>query len=278
MRSATRLHKVEEDLLLEAIFHRYGYDFRNYARASLSRRLKDQVEKAKVSHVSDLIPKVLYDENYFRDFLMSLTLNVTEMFRDPHFYLAFKKWVLPNLTTYPFLKIWHAGCATGQEVYSIAILLQEANLLNRVNIYGTDINLESLKTAKEGIYPLKLLKQYQDNYMKAGGEYSLNKYFYNQYDYAIMTTELKNKMLFAEHNLACDHAFGEMNVIICRNVLIYFNIELQKTVLQLFYDSLCYNGFLCLGDKESIEFTGMKEKFELLDKNAKIYRKIGQFS
>ena len=273
MMNLQKLLKIEEDLLLDAIYKRYGYDFRNYVRTSLSRRLQDEAERQKVDCLSELIPKMLHDEEYFCQFLMDVPVDVTEMFRDPEYYLAFKKNVLPSLNTYPFVKIWHAGCSTGEEVYSTAITLQESGMLDRANIYATDINPRSLAKAKEGIYPIELLRKYEDNYQRAEGGLSLSNYYLSKYNFGKMKDELTKHTLFTEHNLSCDAVFGEMNVVVCRNVLIYFNRELQQRAVKLFHDSLCHGGYLCLGDKESLDFIDARKYFDVVDAKAKIFQK-----
>ena len=217
--------------------------------------------------------KILYDKEFFNTLLQDFSINVTEMFRDPSFYKAIREDVIPLLRTYPFIRIWHAGCATGEEVYSMAILLKEEGLYDKSLIYATDINERVLQRAKEGIYSIDNIKEYCQNYQKSGGSASLSDYFIARYNSVIFNKELREKIIFADHNLVTDGVFGEMNLIICRNVLIYFNKELQNRVMKLFYDSLCYGGFLGLGSKESIRFTDYYNKYESYIQDENIFRK-----
>ena len=265
--------KIELRLLLEAIYLKYGYDFRNYAKASVKRRLLRRLSLDGITSLSEMQHKILYDREFFETLLLDLSINVTEMFRDPAFYQALRKVVMPILKTYPFVKIWHAGCATGEEVYSMAILLKEEGLYDRTQIYATDFNEVVLQKAKEGIYPIDRIQDYTYNYQKAGGMESFADYYTAKYESAIINNALKKNVVFADHNLTTDRVFGEMNLIMCRNVLIYFNAELQNRVFGLFYDSLCSNGFLCLGSKESLKFSKYADEFEVVANIEKIYRK-----
>ncbi len=267
------IEEIEIQLLLEAIYLKYGYDFRAYSKASLTRRVEHHVMMRSYPHVSALIHAILHDGNAFSALLSGLTINVTEMFRDPDFYRAFREKVVPVLKTYPFIKIWHAGCATGEEIYSMAILLMEEGLYERSQIYATDIDREVLEKARKGIFPLSELRKYTDNYQRAGGKGSLADYYTAKYDNVIMDPRLKKNLIFADHDLATDQVFGEMQVIFCRNVLIYFNRTLQNRVLQLFYDSLDLGGTLCLGSKESLRFAECASAFDVVDADQRIYRK-----
>lgn len=269
---------IEEDLLLETIFRCYGYDFRDYSKDYLSRRFQHCLQVFNQKTLSEFIPKILYDENFFGRLLVCLLVSVTEMFRDPSFFCEFKNKVLPVLKTYPFVKIWHAGCSTGQEVYSMAILLEENGLLNRTTIYATDINVAALKFAREAIYPLEDIKKYEINYQKAGGSHTLSKYFYNKYNYGKFSDNLKNKIIFSNHNLISDEIFTEVHVIICRNVFIYFTKKLQQQTTLMFYQSLIHKGFLCLGNVETLEQEETKEKFEIISREEKIYKKFGMLT
>jgi chemotaxis protein methyltransferase CheR len=224
--------------------------------------------------IEDLSKLLLNDERKFEEFIRMLSVTVTEMFRDPAFYMALREKVIPRLTTYPFLKIWVAGCATGEEVYSIAIMLKEEGLLERSILYATDINQQSLHLAKEGIFPLEFMKTYTANYLNAGGKHTLSDYYVANYNSALFDRELKRNIVFAPHNLATDRSFNEFQLILCRNVLIYFNQHLQDKVINLFYDSLCPFGFLCLGSKESLLFSGKKHHFEKVDKKEKIFIRL----
>ena len=265
--------EIELQFLLEAIFQRYGYDFREYTRASLRRRVKQHLLIARYDNISAVTHDILHNGEAFSALLSNLTINVTEMFRDPDFYRAFRENVVPVLRTHPFLKIWHAGCATGEEVYSMAILLQEEGLYERCQIYATDIDKEVLDKAKRGIFPVRELKRYTENYKRSGGKRSLGDYCTEKYDNVIMDPGLKKNLIFADHDLATDQVFGEMQVILCRNVIIYFNRELQKRVFELFNGSLDIGGFLCLGSKESLRFSGCSDVFDKVDERQRIYRK-----
>ncbi|MCD6059846.1 MAG: cheR [Moraxellaceae bacterium] len=265
--------EIELTLLLEAIYQRYGYDFRSYSRASLQRRVDQHLLVTGIKHTGELIHRILHEGEAFGALLSNLTINVTEMFRDPDFYKTFREKVVPVLRTHPFLKIWHAGCATGEEIYSMAILLEEEGLYERSQIYATDIDKEVLEKARRGIFAVTDLRKYSDNYKKAGGKGSLADYYTAKYDNVIMDPRLKKNVIFADHDLATDQVFGEMQVIFCRNVIIYFNRELQNRVFQLFHDSLDIGGTLCLGSKESMRFASCADDFDVIDKIQRIYRK-----
>ncbi len=264
---------IEITLLLEAIYLKYGYDFRNYSNAHMKRRIKRRILEEGLKNISEMQHKVIYDKEFFKVLLSDFSINVTEMFRDPSFYKAFRKSVIPILKTYPFIRIWHAGCSTGEEVYSMAILLKEEGLYERSQIYATDFNNIVLQKAREGIYPIENIKYYTHNYQQAGGNASFSEYYIANYDSVILDQSLKKKITFADHNLVTDGVFGEMHVIICRNVLIYFNRELQNNVIKLFSDSLSNGCFLCLGSKESIKFSSSSDNFEDVIESEKIYRK-----
>ena len=268
---------IEIDLLLEAIYQRYGYDFRSYTKASIRRRIMHRLGLSGMDNVTRMTERVLRDREFFVSLLNDLTVNVTDMFRDPEFYLAFRREVVPLLKTFPFLKIWHAGCATGEEIYSMAILLEEEGLYDRSIIYATDIDKNVLASAKKGIYPISSMRQFSENYRAAGGTGSLSDYYTAKYDGAILDQRLKRNIVFADHDLVTDQVFGEMNVILCRNVLIYFDRELQQRVFRLFFDSLDMGGVLCLGTKETLRYSGLEEAFEAIDERLRIFRKR-QFS
>ncbi len=265
---------VEIDLMLEAVLRVYGYDFRHYARASLKRRISGFLNETKLSNYSQLQEALIHDEDLFNKFLLVMSITVTEMFRDPHFYKAVIKNIFPILQTYPYIKIWHAGCASGEEVYSLAILLHEAGYLEKATIYATDFNNAAIKNAKEGIYPVGEIKQYAKNYLAAGGAKCLSDYYSSDYGAVKMASFLKKRITWANHNLVTDKVFGEMNIILCRNVLIYFNSELQNHVFKLFRDSLCHRGYLCLGTKETLNYSTVSEEFEVVAEKEKIYRKL----
>lgn len=264
---------IEIKLLIEAIKLKYGYDFSRYALASLTRRIKKGLAESGFGKISELIPPLLYDKPFFNDFVQNLSVNVTEMFRNPLVYRAIREKVVPYLKTFPFVKIWSAGTATGEEVYSLAILLKEEGIYDRCLIYATDFNDTVLESAQKGIYPAANIKLSTENYQKAGGKESFGRYYHAAYNSAILDRKLKKNIVFANHNLVTDSVFGEMHFILCRNVMIYFNLELQNRVLNLFNNSLCPNGFLCLGSKESIDFSKISNKFVSIDKKMKIYQK-----
>lgn len=272
--SKPNLEDIEIQLLLEGIYRYYGFDFRNYALSSLKRRLRNILQSEKLTSISALQDRVLHDAECLERFLLGLTINVTAMFRDPSFFVAFRNHVVPLLRTYPFIRIWHAGCSTGQEVYSMAILLQEEGLYHRCRIYATDTNELVLQKAKRGIYSLELMQEYTHLYLKAGGKRSFSEYYTAAYDNAIFRASLRQNIVFSQHNLATDSSFNEFNVILCRNVLIYFNRDLQKHVHQLFYDSLCTFGVLGLGRQESLKFTPYEHRYEELIRGEKLYRRL----
>jgi chemotaxis protein methyltransferase CheR len=259
--------------LLDAIYFRYGYDFRNYARASLERRIKNRCTHSKLNNISEMIPKIMYDSDFFDLFLKDMSITVTEMFRDPHVFQQIRSKVIPQLKTYSRINIWHAGCATGEEVYSMAILLEEEGLLKRTRIYATDFNNHSLEIAKKGIYPADKMKLFTKNYIDSGGKASFADYYQANYNSAMIRKSLKDNITFANHNLMKDQVFAQMNLIVCRNVLIYFNNELQNRTLTLFKESLVNRGYLVLGDKETINFTNVKNDFEECCSKERIYRK-----
>jgi chemotaxis protein methyltransferase CheR len=267
--------KAEVDMLLQGISSRYGYDFSHYSRASLRRRLDRALTRTGLAHFSELLDRLLQDEKCFDEFLEIMSVTVTEMFRDPAFYLAIREQVVPVLKTYPFVKIWHAGCATGEEVYSMALLFHEEGFLDRVRIYATDFNKHSLDTASNGVYPVRHMAAYAANYREAGGTGDFSGYYSEGYELAKFKDFLKERITFSYHNLVTDGVFGEMNFICCRNVLIYFDKTLQDQVLSKFAESLRHGGFLCLGNKESLNFSAVKTLFEPVDKKQRIYRKCG---
>jgi chemotaxis protein methyltransferase CheR len=266
---------IEIDMLLNGIRSRYGYDFTHYSRASLKRRLESALAQNKVAHFTELLDRLFHDEKCFDEFLKTMSITVTEMFRDPGFYRAVREHVVPVLKTYPFVKIWHAGCATGEEVYSMAILLHEEGFLDRARIYATDFNKHSLDTAAKGVYSAKLMTACPANYQQAGGKGEFSGYLSDGYELAKFKDFLKERVTFSYHNLVTDGVFGEMNLICCRNVLIYFDKMLHDQVLAKFGESLRHGGFLCLGDKESLKFTAVESLFAPTDKKQRIYRKGG---
>jgi len=265
---------IEVELFISALFMKYGYDFRNYSKAHMKRRILHRLSLTPdVSNISELIYKILYDEVFFKTIISDFSINVTEMFRDPDFYQALREKVVPYLRTYPFIKIWHAGCSTGEEVYSMAILLMEEGLYDRAQIYATDFNDTVLEEAKEGIYPIERIKEYTQNYQKSGGKDSFSTYYTAKYNLVKFNENLKKRIVFSNHNLVTDGTFGEMNLIICRNVLIYFDRNLQNRVFNLFKQSLVYGGILGIGSKESLSFSDVKNDFINLVEKEKIYKK-----
>lgn len=265
--------EIELKLLIQAIYLKYSYDFRDYAGASQKRRVLHAMRQLGCESISELQAKVLHDPDTFMELLQFLTIPTTEMFRDPAYFLALRDQVIPFLKTYPSLKIWIAGCSTGEELYSMAILLKEEGLLERSIIYATDINPQSLEKARKGIFSLERVRNYTANYQAAGGRYAFSDYYTAAYDGALFDRSLCENVSFADHSLATDSVFSETQLICCRNVMIYFNHSLQERALGLFHESLCHRGFLGLGSKESIEFSAYANLFEPLVKSQRIYRK-----
>jgi len=265
--------ELEIFLLLEAIYQKYGYDFRQYSKAHINRRIRNRMRLSGLEDISQIQSKVLKDETFAHELLQDLSITVTEMFRDQDFYKSLRKNVIPVLKTYPFIKIWHAGCATGEEAYSMAIIMQEEGLYDRATIYATDFNQHALNGAKEGIFSNALMKEYTINYQLSGGKESFSSYYTSYYDNIIMNQSLKKNIVWANHNLVTDSVFAEVHLILCRNVLIYFDNSLQNKVQKLLYESLINGGILCLGSKEGLGFTDFYEKYIELDKKQKIFKK-----
>jgi len=268
------LERVEIELLLEGVFRHYGFDFRSYAYASIRRRLWKRVEAEGLRSISELQALVLHDSTAMDRLLLDLSISVTAMFRDPDFYRVFRQDVVPLLRTYPFIRIWHAGCSTGEEVYSAAIVLEEEGLLDRARIYATDINGNVLKQAKAGIFSLTRMQEYTENYIRAGGTRSFSEYYTAMYDGALFSPSLTRNTVFSQHNLVTDRSFSEFHMVFCRNVLIYFDRALQDRVHALFYDSLVMFGVLALGSKESLRFSQYEDCYEMLHVKERIYRKV----
>ncbi|GGI04539.1 CheR family methyltransferase [Egicoccus halophilus] len=266
---------VELDVLLEAIQRVYGYDFRNYARASLRRRLWRRVTAEGRSSLSGLLEEVLHDPGAMERLRVDLSVTVTSMFRDPPFFLALREQVVPLLATYPFVRIWVAGCASGEEVYSLAILLREEGLGDRVRIYATDVSDEILERARAGRVPLDKMRTYSSNYLAGGGRDGLSRYYEVEGRWARMDPSLRDGVVFARHNLATDGTFNEFHLILCRNVLIYFDRILQQRVHQLFDDSLVPLGLLALGARESLVGSHLQATYETVDAEVRIYRRSG---
>ena len=268
------LERLEIELLLEGVFRHYGFDFRAYAYASIRRRLWKRVEGEGLRTISALQDRILHDPETMERLLLDLSVNVTAMFRDPSFYQEFRERVIPLLRTYPFIRIWHAGCSTGEEVFSMAILLEEEGLYDRARLYATDINDVVLQRAKQGIFPLDRMQEYTENYMRSGGKRSFSEYYTAKYDGALFSPALTRNIVFSQHNLVTDRSFSEFHVIFCRNVLIYFDKGLQNRVHSLFYESLVMFGIMALGSKESLKFSQYEPCYEKLSPSEKLYRKV----
>jgi len=269
----TDIQDIELNLLLQAVHLKYGYDFSNYSKAHLKRRIMHRLNLSDLSTISELQNKILWDHKFYKIFLQDLSINVTEMFRDPEFYLAFRKKVIPDLSTYAHIKVWHAGCSSGEEVFSLAIMLKEENILHKTQIYATDFNKRVLEFAKQGIYNKKDMKLYSRNYLESGGKGQLSDYYTSKYGSVLFENSLTKNVVFADHNLVTDGVFAEVHLVFCRNVLIYFDKTLQNRVLGLFSNSLTKRGYLCLGTKESLRFSDVENNFEVMDKKNKIFKK-----
>lgn len=261
------------ELLLTDVAERYGYDFTQYSRASLKRRLNRLCLIDKFTSFAELRYRVISDPEYLQRFVEEITVNVTEMFRDPNFYKALREDVFPRLGTYPFIRIWIAGCSTGEEAYSIAILLKEANLYHKSLIYATDINPGVLERASSGMFPISQMQQYSENYIQSGGIEDFSKYYTANYDSVKFNGDLKDKMIFSTHNLVSDTSFNAFQLILCRNVLIYFDKDLQNNVFDLFDESLDTLGYLALGSKETIRFSNLEKNYKQIN-DERIWRKI----
>ena len=267
------LDALEIRLLLDGVCRRYGFDFREYAYASLRRRIRKMVHAEGVETISGLQEKVLHDTTCWERFLRGISVNVTSMFRDPGFYRALRGKVVPLLRDLPFIRIWHAGCATGEEVYSLAILMEEEGLYDRCRIYATDLNQGVLAKARTAIYPLAAMQAYTRNYLEAGGERAFSRYYTASYGNALFRSSLKENVVFSQHNLVSDGAFNEFHLILCRNVLIYFSKPLQNRVHELLYASLADHGFLGLGQRESIAYTPHEDDYRAVAGDERIYQR-----
>ncbi|MET0312426.1 MAG: protein-glutamate O-methyltransferase CheR [Burkholderiaceae bacterium] len=264
---------IEIRLLVEAIYLKYNHDFRDYAGASVKRRVIHAVEQMGLPTVSALQERILHDPSAFSQLLQYMTIPVSQMFRDPVYFRALREHVVPVLRTYPSIKVWIAGCSNGEEVYSMAILLHEEGLLERTLLYATDINPASLDRAQRGVFPMDSVRDYTSNYQQSGGTRAFSDYYTAAYDGALFDKSLRANVTFADHSLATDSVFSEMHLVSCRNVLIYFNRKLQDRALGLFRESLVHRGFLGLGTKESIDFSAHGKGFELIHRAERIYRK-----
>jgi chemotaxis protein methyltransferase CheR len=267
------IEDIELDLLLEGLVRRYGLDFRGYARQSLRRRVWNMVHSQRLESISALQAKVLHDPPMMEELLQHLSVNTTTMFRDPSFFEAFRDKVVPHLFSAPFVRIWHAGCSTGEEVYSLAILLTEAGLYERSRIYATDMNASVVERAKAGIFPLEHMREYTANYQRAGGKAAFSDYYTANYDHAIFKASLRKNIVFAQHNLVSDGTFNEFNVVLCRNVLIYFGTDLQSRVYRLLHQSLRRFGILALGRGETLRHTVIENEYDEVDIQERLYRR-----
>ncbi len=268
------VEQVEIAMLLEAIYRRYGFDFRSYAYASIKRRIWKRILAEGLATVSALQERVLHDPPVLDRLLLDLSVTVSAMFRDPSFFKALREEALPLLRTYPFIRIWHAGCSSGEEVYSMAILLQEEGLYDRCRIYATDINDAVLQRARSGIFPLEKMQEYTQNYLQAGGTRAFSEYYTAGYGGVLFDPALTRNVTWGQHNLVTDGSFAECHVIVCRNVMIYFSRPLQERVHELFYKSLARRGVLALGRKESLRLSAFEELYEPLNAREKIYRRL----
>lgn len=272
----TRIHETEDielDLLVEAIFRRYHYDFRNYSAASLKRRLLQAREHFGCPTFSALQERVMHDARLLPQLLGYLTIQVSEMFRDPSFFRTLREQVVPHLRTYPSLKVWVAGCSSGEELYSLAILFREEGLEERTMFYATDINTDALRKAEAGVYDLERISLFTANHQRSGGKTSLSDYYTAAYGAAVFDKTLRKRTVFSDHTLASDAVFAEVHLVCCRNVLIYFNRELQDRAVGLFKDSLVRKGFLGLGSKESLHFSAHAAEFSEFNREERLYQK-----
>ena len=272
--SAPDVEELETELLLAAVARRYGYDFRQYAAASLKRRLRRAMQEEDVRTLSALQERLLHDPQALSRFVSTLSVHVTGMFRDPAVYKVIRHRVVPTLRTWPFVRIWHAGCSTGEEVYSLAVVLHEEGLLERCRIYATDLSEELLETARRGVYPLHAMRDYTAAYHKAGGQADFSEYYRADATHAILRDDLRRHVVFSQHNLVSDASFNEFHLILCRNVMIYFDKNLRDRVHELLHESLVMFGVLVLGTRESLRFSPLHERYEVLDEALRLYRRV----
>lgn len=268
----SRVEQLELELLLEGLNRMYGYDYRNYVRSSVERRVKIRLNAERLPTITALLERILHDADTAQRLIQDFSIPVTEMFRDPLFFYAFRTKVIPELRRLPEIRIWHAGCSSGEEVYSMAILLEEEGLLPKTRIYATDINETMLERARSGAFPLNRMQMYTTNYIHSGGMREFSSYYESDQVYARFNPELIQHTLFVHHNLVTDRSFNEFHVIICRNVMIYFDLELQSRVHDLFYESLASSGIMALGSKESLMLSHHRQNYRELDANQKIYQ------
>lgn len=270
----TEFTDLEVDLLLKAVFRLSGYDFRLYNRSSITRRIHNRMRLSNVSTITQLTNLLIHDHHYLVEILNDFSINVTEMFRNPSFFKTFRNEIIPKLRDYPEIRIWHAGCATGEEVFSMAILMEEEGLIDKTTIFATDMNEDVLEKAKNGVFPIHKMQAYTKNYQLAGGKESFSKYYKTDRQNAYFHNSLLKNIIFAQHNLVTDQSFNEFHVIICRNVLIYFTQILQTQVQHLFYESLMDGGYLGLGDKETLRFIDIMSNYNEVNGNERIYQKV----
>lgn len=273
-KTAPDVEELETELLLDAVARRYGYDFRQYAAASLKRRLRRAMQEEEVRTLSALQERLLHDPQALSRFVSTLSVHVTGMFRDPAVYKEIRNRVVPTLRTWPFVRIWHAGCSTGEEVYSLAVVLHEEGLLERCRIYATDLSEELLETARRGVYPLHAMRDYTAAYHKAGGQADFSDYYRADATHAILRDDLRRHVVFSQHNLVSDRSFNEFHLILCRNVMIYFDKDLRDRVHELLHESLVMFGVLVLGTRESLRFSPLHERYEVLDESLRLYRRV----
>lgn len=273
MNNREDISEADLELVLNLVHEKYGYDFTNYSRAHIKRRIANRIILDRLNGIEQIQANLQNDKKFAAKLLQDLSITVTEMFRDPGFYQSFRNNVVPILQTYPYIKIWHAGCSTGEEAYSMAILLHEEKLYEKATIYATDFNQHALNIAREGIFSNEVIREYTGNYQKFEGKQSFSDYYTSSYDHVIMNQAIKSNIVWANHNLVTDSVFAEVNVVLCRNVLIYFNHDLQEKVQRLFYDSLVNGGILCLGTKESLRFTQLQPAYSEVDKKYRIFKK-----
>jgi chemotaxis protein methyltransferase CheR len=272
--SAPEVEELETELLLDAVARRYGYDFRQYAPASLRRRLRRAMQEEEVRTLSALQERLLHDPLALARFVSTLSVHVTGMFRDPQVYKAIRNRVVPTLRTWPFVRIWHAGCSTGEEVYSLAVVLLEEGLLERCRIYATDLSEDLLETARRGVYPLRAMRDYTAAYHHAGGRADFSEYYRADATHAILRDDLRRHVVFSPHNLVSDGSFNEFHLILCRNVMIYFDKDLRDRVHELLHESLVMFGALVLGTRESLRFSPFDDRYEVLDDALRLYRRV----
>jgi chemotaxis protein methyltransferase CheR len=273
-RTRSASEDVPLDLLLEGLYLAYGYDFRGYVRSSVSRRVLQRVRQEGVESVTGLRDKALRDRACAERLIADLAIGVTSMFRDPGFFTALRTKVAPRLRTYPFIRVWDAGCSTGEEAYSLAILLHEEGLFERARIYATDISTSALEQADAGVFPIHRMRDYTENYLKAGGRRTFIEYYAARNEAVRFKPWLRKNIIFSQHNLASDGSFNEFHLIVCRNVVIYFGDPLQDRARGILHDSLCLFGVLALGEKESLQFTRLESFYDEIDPKARLYRRI----